>query len=89
MPTNLKQHRNAQLELDGRRLKGNFDVSLSNQSDREVMTQFINEIRKQMRDFDQTAKLKRKSRPRKEPATKAPAKKAPPKKAKRKVGKRK
>lgn len=86
-PVNLKQHRNAQLELDGRRLKGNFDVSLSNQSDREVMTQFINEIRKQMRDFDQTAKLKRKSRPRKEPA---PAKKkAPAKKAKRKVGKRK
>lgn len=80
----LKQHRNAQLELDGRRLKGNFDVSLANQSDREVMTQFINEVRKQMRDFNPT-KLKRKSRAPKEEKVPARKKKATKRKLPRKA----
>ena len=47
----LKQHRKATLELDGRKLRGNFDVSLTNQGDRETITEFINEMRKQLREF--------------------------------------
>ena len=72
--TYLKQHRKATLELEGRKLKGNFDVSLTNQGDRETLVEFIAEMRKQLREFD-PAKTK-----------KAPAKKkaAAPAKAKRK-----
>lgn len=44
----LKQHRKAVLELDGRKLKGRFDISLSNQEDRETLTEFISELRKQL-----------------------------------------
>lgn len=56
----LKQHRKAQLELDGRKLKGSFDVSLTNAGDRETITEFINEMRKQLREF---APAKRKKEP--------------------------
>lgn len=48
----LKQHRNATLELNGRKLKGNFEVSLTNASDRQAITEMVNEIRKQLREFD-------------------------------------
>ena len=47
----LKQHRKGTLELDGRKLRGNFEVSLTNQGDREVLTEFMNECRKQLREF--------------------------------------
>ena len=47
----LKQHRKATLELDGRKLRGNFEVSLTNAGDRETITEFINEMRKQLREF--------------------------------------
>ena len=57
----LKQHRKATLELEGRKLKGNFDISLTNQGDRETMTEFIAEVRKQMREFD-PAKAKKKAK---------------------------
>ena len=50
----LKQHRKATLELDGRKLKGTFEISLTNQGDREVMIEFIAEVRKQMREFNPT-----------------------------------
>ena len=56
----LKQHRKGTLELEGRKLKGNFDVSLTNQGDREVLIEFITEMRKQLREFDPArAKKKR------------------------------
>jgi len=48
----LKQHRKAPLELEGRRLRGSIDVSLTNARDREVAVEFITEIRKQLREFD-------------------------------------
>ncbi len=48
----LKQHRKANLQLDGRKLTGDFEVSLTNSGDREVITEFVNEIRKQLRVFD-------------------------------------
>lgn len=48
----LKQHRKATLELEGRKLKGTFEISLTNQGDREVMIEFIAEVRKQMREFE-------------------------------------
>lgn len=51
----LKQHRKATLELDGRTLKGQFEVSLTNQADRENLFAFIAEIRKQLREFDRKA----------------------------------
>lgn len=57
----LKQHRKATLELDGRKLKGNFEVSLTNSGDRETITEFINEMRKQLREF---APSKAKNKPR-------------------------
>ncbi len=47
----LKQHRKAVLELEGRKLTGNFNVSLTNAGDRETITEFINEMRKQLREF--------------------------------------
>ncbi len=52
----LKQHRKAKLELEGRKLIGEFDVSLTNEGDRQVMTEFITEVRKQMREFDPNKK---------------------------------
>ena len=59
----LKQHRKGTLELEGRKLKGNFDVSLTNQGDREVLIEFITEMRKQLREFDpERTKKKKKKR---------------------------
>jgi len=55
----LKQHRKANLQLEGRKLIGDFDVSLTNQGDREVITEFVNEIRKQLREFDPAKQKKR------------------------------
>ena len=52
----LKQHRKAELKLEGRKLIGNFDVSLTNSRDREVLTEFITEMRKQLREFDRKKK---------------------------------
>lgn len=56
----LKQHRKATLQLEGRKLIGNFEVSLTNQGDRETIIEFINEMRKQVREFD-SAKVTRKT----------------------------
>jgi len=55
----IKQHRKATLELEGRKLTGNFSVSLTNARDREVIIEMISEIRKQLREFD-PAKAKKK-----------------------------
>jgi hypothetical protein len=55
----LKQHRKANLQLDGRKLTGDFEVSLTNSGDREVITEFVNEIRKQLREFDPDKKKKK------------------------------
>ena len=41
----LKQHRKANLQLEGRKLIGNFELSLTNQGDREVMMEFMSEMR--------------------------------------------
>jgi hypothetical protein len=70
----LKQHRKAELQLEGRKLIGKFAVSLTNSGDREVILEFINEMRKQLRVFD--------------PNKKTGAKRRTKKKAKRKVIKR-
>ena len=59
----LKQHRKANLQLEGRKLIGDFEVSLTNQGDREVMIEFITEVRKQLREFD-PAKSKKKAKKR-------------------------
>ena len=56
----LKQHRKGTLELDGRKLKMNLEVSLTNLGDREVLTEFISEVRKQLREFDPEKKSKKK-----------------------------
>ena len=57
----LKQHRKGIMELDGRKLSGNFNVSLTNQGDREMLIEFISEMRKQLREFDPSkGKRKRK-----------------------------
>lgn len=56
----LKQHRKAELQLEGRKLIGKFSVSLTNQGDREVITEFINEMRKQLREFDPNKGKKKK-----------------------------
>ncbi len=56
----LKQHRKANLQLEGRKLIGDFDVSLTNQGDREVITEFVNEVRKQLREFDPNKKRAKK-----------------------------
>jgi hypothetical protein len=77
----LKQHRKAELQLDGRKLIGKFSVSLTNQGDREVITEFINEMRKQLREFDPNKGSKKKKRV-------GARKRATKKKAKRKVIKR-
>jgi len=55
----LKMHRKANLQLVGRKIIGDFEISLTNQGDREVMTEFITEIRKQMREFDPSKKKKK------------------------------
>lgn len=48
----LKQHRKAELQLEGRKLIGKFSVSLTNAGDREVIVEFMTEMRKQLREFD-------------------------------------
>ncbi len=60
----LKQHRKGVLEIEGRKLKGNFNVSLTNQGDREMLTEFISEMRKQLLKFNpaKTKKMKIKRR---------------------------
>ena len=58
--TVLKQHRKASLELEGRKLRGRFEVSLTNQNDRETLVEVINECRKQLRVFDPSKVVKRK-----------------------------
>jgi nitrogenase subunit NifH len=58
--TYLKQHRKGTLEVEGRKLTGNFEVSLTNQGDREMITEFISEIRKQLLKFNPTKKKKKK-----------------------------
>lgn len=73
----LKQHRKAELQLEGRKLIGKFSVSLTNQGDREVILEFINEMRKQLREFDPNKAKK-----------KTGAKRRTKKKSKRKVIKR-
>lgn len=60
--TVLKQHRKADLVLEGRKLIGRFEVSLTNSGDREVITEFVNEIRKQLREFDPNKKKAKKRR---------------------------
>jgi hypothetical protein len=70
----LKQHRKAELQLEGRKLIGKFSVSLTNTGDREVIVEFINEMRKQLREFDPNKAKK-----------KTGAKRRVKKKAKRKV----
>ena len=58
--TVLKQHRKASLELKGRKLVGKFEVSLTNQGDRETLVELVNECRKQLREFDPAKAAKRK-----------------------------
>jgi hypothetical protein len=55
----LKQHRKGILEIEGRKLKGNFNVSLTNQGDREMLIEFISEMRKQLLKFNPTKKKKK------------------------------
>ena len=82
----LKQHRKAELQLDGRKLIGKFNVSLTNQGDREVIQEFINEMRKQLREFDPNKgkkKKKKKVGAKKRPAKKKKAKRRPARTAKK------
>jgi len=58
----LKQHRKGMMELEGRKLSGNFKVSLTNQGDREMLIEFISEMRKQLREFDPNKGKKRKAK---------------------------
>ncbi len=52
----LKQHRKASLELrGGRKLVGQLKVSLKNAGDRQVLLEFIKELRKQWRDAEERA----------------------------------
>ena len=60
----LKQHRKANLQLEGRKLIGDFEVSLTNSGDREVITEFVNEIRKQLREFDPSKQKKKRAKKR-------------------------
>jgi len=66
----LKHHRNAVLELEGRKLKGSFDVSLVNVSDRQALTEMVTEIRKQLREFDPSKPRKKVKAKRKVPKEK-------------------
>lgn len=61
----LKQHRKGTMQLEGRKLIGQFNVSLTNQGDREVLIEFISEMRKQLREFDPNKKKKAKRRKKK------------------------
>lgn len=61
----LKQHRKGVMLLEGRKLTGNFNVSLTNQGDREMLIEFISEMRKQLREFDPAKKKKKRARRRK------------------------
>jgi hypothetical protein len=56
----LKQHRKGTLEIEGRKLTGNFEVSLTNQGDREMIMEFISEIRKQLLKFNPKKKTGKK-----------------------------
>jgi hypothetical protein len=56
----LKQHRKGILKIEGRKLSGNFNVSLTNQGDREMLTEFISEMRKQLIKFNPTKKKRTK-----------------------------
>ena len=56
----LKQHRKGTLEVEGRKLSGNFNVSLTNQGDREMLIEFISEMRKQLLKFNPTKKKRKK-----------------------------
>ncbi len=58
----LKQHRKAVMQLDGRKLSGDFEVSLTNHGDREVLMEFIKEMKKQLMVFDPNKKKKRKAK---------------------------
>ncbi len=58
----LKQHRKGVMELEGRKLTGHFNVSLTNQGDREMLIEFISEMRKQLREFDPAKKGPKKRR---------------------------
>lgn len=58
----LKQHRKGMMELEGRKLSGSFNVSLTNQGDREMLIEFISEMRKQLREFDPSKGKKRKAK---------------------------
>ena len=60
----LKQHRKAVMQLDGRKLSGDFEVSLTNVGDREVLMEFIKEMKKQLMVFDPD-KQKKKAKKRK------------------------
>lgn len=65
----LKQHRKATLELNGRKLSGAFEISLTNQGDRETMTEFISEMRKQLTlATPKKKRVTKESKPRKRPA---------------------
>lgn len=55
----LKQHRKGILKIEGRKLSGNFNVSLTNQGDREMLTEFISEMRKQLIKFNPAKKKKK------------------------------
>ncbi len=79
----LKHHRKAELQLEGRKLIGKFNVSLTNQGDREVITEFINEMRKQLREFDPN-KTKKKTGAKRVAKKRATKKKATRKKVTRK-----
>lgn len=59
--TVLKQHRKASLDLEGRKLIGKFEVSLTNKGDREALVEVINECRKQLRVFDPAKVTKKKA----------------------------
>jgi len=52
----LKQHRKGTMQLEGRKLIGQFNVSLTNQGDREVLMEFIKEMKKQLMVFDPAKK---------------------------------
>jgi len=58
----LKQHRKAVMQLDGRKLSGDFEVSLTNVGDREVLMEFIKEMKKQLMVFDPDKKKKKAKR---------------------------
>lgn len=88
--TVLKQHRKASLELEGRKLTGKFEVSLTNQGDRETLVELINECRKQLREFDPAKAAVRRTGPdRKKAVAKAKKKVVTQKKGPRRKAKKK